>query len=277
MSPSSDSHTTSRVIRWQDGQRSELVDTLAVEEPLEIRLGYRDPRKGRTHRSVAITMRTPGDDLALALGFLFNESILDRYAAIQTIEQSADNVVRVELHDTAVFDPLRLERNFYVTSSCGVCGKSSLESLSTAGFVALTDDGFRIPLALLQELPVQLATQQELFRLTGGNHATALFNGNGQITRVTEDVGRHNAMDKLVGHCLQDNLLPLAQHGILVSGRASFELMQKTLAARCPLLVAIGAPSSLAVELAQEYNLTLVGFLNRNRCNIYNGGFRLTE
>jgi FdhD protein len=277
MSPSSDSHTTSRVIRWQDGQRSELVDTLAVEEPLEIRLGYRDPRKGRTHRSVAITMRTPGDDLALALGFLFNESILDRYAAIQTIEQSADNVVRVELHDTAVFDPLRLERNFYVTSSCGVCGKSSLESLSTAGFVALTDDGFRIPLALLQELPAQLATQQELFRLTGGNHATALFNGNGQITRVTEDVGRHNAMDKLVGHCLQDNLLPLAQHGILVSGRASFELMQKTLAARCPLLVAIGAPSSLAVELAQEYNLTLVGFLNRNRCNIYNGGFRLTE
>ncbi len=277
MSPSSDSHTTSRVIRWQDGQRSELVDTLAVEEPLEIRLGYRDPRKGRTHRSVAITMRTPGDDLALALGFLFNESIVDRSAAIQTIEQSADNVVRVELHDTAVFDPLRLERNFYVTSSCGVCGKSSLESLSTAGFVALTDDGFRIPLALLQELPVQLATQQELFRLTGGNHATALFNGNGQITRVTEDVGRHNAMDKLVGHCLQDNLLPLAQHGILVSGRASFELMQKTLAARCPLLVAIGAPSSLAVELAQEYNLTLVGFLNRNRCNIYNGGFRLTE
>jgi len=248
-----------------------------VEEPLEIRLGYRDPRKGRTHRSVAITMRTPGDDLALALGFLFNESILDRYAAIQTIEQSADNVVRVELHDTAVFDPLRLERNFYVTSSCGVCGKSSLESLSTAGFVALTDDGFRIPLALLQELPAQLATQQELFRLTGGNHATALFHGNGQITRVTEDVGRHNAMDKLVGHCLQDNLLPLAQHGILVSGRASFELMQKTLAARCPLLVAIGAPSSLAVELAQEYNLTLVGFLNRNRCNIYNGGFRLTE
>ena len=277
MSPSSDSHTTSRVIRWQDGQRSELVDTLAVEEPLEIRLGYRDPRKGRTHRSVAITMRTPGDDLALALGFLFNESIVDRSAAIQTIEQSADNVVRVELHDTAVFDPLRLERNFYVTSSCGVCGKSSLESLSTAGFVALTDDGFRIPLALLQELPAQLATQQELFRLTGGNHATALFNGNGQITRVTEDVGRHNAMDKLVGYCLQDNFLPLAQHGILVSGRASFELMQKTLAARCPLLVAIGAPSSLAVELAQEYNLTLVGFLNRNRCNIYNGGFRLTE
>ena len=158
-----------------------------------------------------------------------------------------------------------------------MCGKSSLESLSTAGFVALTDDGFRIPLALLQELPAQLATQQELFRLTGGNHATALFNGNGQITRVTEDVGRHNAMDKLVGYCLQDNLLPLAQHGILVSGRASFELMQKTLAARCPLLVAIGAPSSLAVELAQEYNLTLVGFLNRNRCNIYNGGFRLTE
>lgn len=277
MSPSAVSRTTTKIIRWRNGQRSELADTLAVEEPLEIRLGYRDPRKGRTHRSVAITMRTPGDDLALALGFLYSESILDKYAAIQSIDQSSDNVVRVELHDSAVFDPLRLERNFYVTSSCGVCGKSSLESLSTAGFIALPDDGFRIALSQLYRLLDQLSAQQKLFQLTGGNHATALFDSSGHITRVTEDVGRHNAMDKLVGHCLQNNVLPLAQHGILVSGRASFELMQKTLAARCPLLVAVGAPSSLAVELAQEYNMTLVGFLGHHGCNIYNGGFRITD
>lgn len=272
-----DSRTTARIIRWRDGKRSELTDTLAVEEPLEIRLGYRDPRKGRLHRSVAITMRTPGDDLALALGFLHSESILENLAAIQSMEQSSDNVVRIELHDSAVFDPVRLERNFYVTSSCGVCGKSSLESLSTAGFVALGDDGFRIPLALLHQVPDQLAPQQHLFRLTGGNHATALFDSQGRIARVTEDVGRHNAMDKLVGYSLQDKLLPLQRHGILVSGRASFELMQKALAARCPLVAAVGAPSSLAVELAQEYNLTLVGFLGKRGCNIYNGGFRITD
>jgi len=275
--PSSESRTTARIIRWRDGIRSEPTDTLAVEEPLEIRIGYRDPRKGRVHRSVAITMRTPGDDLALALGFLHSESILENPSAVQLIEQSSDNVVRIELQDSAVFDPLRLERNFYVTSSCGVCGKSSLESLSTAGFATIDDDGFRISLEFLYKLPDQLGPRQQLFRLTGGNHATALFDGIGRIVRVTEDVGRHNAMDKLVGHTLQDQLLPLHRHGILVSGRASFELMQKALAARCPILVAVGAPSSLAVELAQEYNLTLVGFLKKNGCNIYSGGFRITD
>lgn len=271
------SSSKSRIIRWRDGRRSEPTDTLAVEEPLEIRLGYRDQRKGRTHRSVAITMRTPGDDVALALGFLYSESIIGSADAVRSIEQPAENVVRIELHDEASFDPLRLERNFYVTSSCGVCGKSSLESLSSAGFTALQDNDFRVSLAILQRALQQLADRQPLFRLTGGNHATALFDASGTLTRVTEDVGRHNAMDKLVGHCLQHQLLPLGHHGILVSGRASFELMQKALAARCPLLAAVGAPSSLAVELAQEYNLTLAGFLGDKGCNIYSGGFRITD
>ncbi|HTR01193.1 MAG TPA: formate dehydrogenase accessory sulfurtransferase FdhD [Candidatus Acidoferrum sp.] len=269
--------TRTRIIRWRGGVRSEVDDTLATEEPLEIRLGYRDARKGRVHKSLAITMRTPGDDLALALGFLHSESIIRSLADVHTIEQVNDNVVKVELQDAATFDPLRLERNFYVTSSCGVCGKSSLESLSTAGFNAITDDGFRISLVNLQRALAQLDQHQHLFRQTGGNHATALIDADGKLGRVTEDVGRHNAMDKLVGHCMQDGLLPLSRHAILVSGRASFELMQKALAAGAPLLVAVGAPSSLAVELAQEYNLTLVGFLGANGCNIYNGAFRISE
>jgi FdhD protein len=275
--PDPTSFTAAKILRWRDGQASELLDNLAMEEPLEIRLGYRDPRKGRVHKSVAITMRTPGDDLALALGFLYSENILSGLDAIQSIEQIATNVVRIELADTASFDPVRLERNFFVTSSCGVCGKASLESLSTAGFSALQDDELTISLPHLYQLLPQLRAQQKLFQLTGGNHATALFDTSGTIVQLTEDVGRHNAMDKLVGHCLQENRLPLHKHGILVSGRASFELLQKALAARCPLLVAVGAPSSLAVELAQEYNVTLVGFLHAKGCNIYHGAFRITD
>ncbi len=277
MSPPPSSRSTTKVIRWRDGVRTELDDTLAVEEPLEIRLGYRDSRKGRVHKSIAITMRTPGDDIALALGFLYSESIISTLDLVVSLEQSAENVIRIELHDDATFDAVRLERNFYVTSSCGVCGKSSLESLSLAGFSTVQDDSFQVSLAKLQHVLLQLPEQQKLFQLTGGNHATALFDTNGNIIHLTEDVGRHNAMDKLIGHCLQQKLLPLSQHAILVSGRASFELMQKALAAGCPLLAAVGAPSSLAVELAKEYNITLVGFLNDNGCNIYNGAFRITD
>jgi FdhD protein len=276
MSDSAANPAKVRIIRWRDGVRSEVDDTLAGEEPLEIRLGFRDPRKGRTHKSVAITMRTPGDDLALALGFLYSESIIRELAHVRSLEQDGDNVVKIELHDDASFDPLRIERNFYVTSSCGVCGKSSLESLSLAGFNAVAEDGFRISLAALQHALTQLAERQPLFRQTGGNHATALVNSDGSVGRVTEDVGRHNAMDKLIGHCLQEHRLPLSQQAILVSGRASFELMQKALAAGCPLVAAVGAPSSLAMELAQEYNLTLVGFLGDSGCNIYNAAFRVS-
>lgn len=266
---------TTRIVRLRDAAATSVDDQLAVEEPLEIRLGYNDPRKGRVHRSISITMRTPGDDEALALGFLFAESIISSVASISAIDASVANVLRIELHDDARFDPLRLERHFYTTSSCGVCGKASLEALSLAGFDALGADDFQVSASVLYQLGARLRSKQQLFQRTGGNHATALFTPEGEILQVTEDVGRHNAMDKLVGLQLQSGTLPLARHGIMLSGRASFELLQKALAAGCPLVVAVGAPSSLAVELAREYNITLVGFLGTAGCNIYHGAGRI--
>lgn len=262
-------------MRLRDGRVEQVQDVLAVEEPLEIRLGYTDPRKGRTHRSVSITMRTPGSDEALALGFLYAESIVRRRADITSIDTGTANVIRIELDDNARFDPMRLERLFYTTSSCGVCGKASLEALSTAGFDALPDDTFRISADLLQTLPGKLRGHQTLFRQTGGNHGVGLFTAWGVVSHSAEDVGRHNAMDKLVGGMLQRDQLPLRDQGIILSGRASFELVQKALAAGCPMLVAVGAPSSLAVELAQEFNITLVGFLGDSGFNIYHGAARI--
>jgi FdhD protein len=220
-------------------------------------------------------MRTPGQDRALALGFLFAENIITSLASVSSIDSGTANVLRIELHDDARFDPLRLERHFYTTSSCGVCGKASLEALSLAGFDALPDDDLQVAADLLYQLPDKLRAKQSLFRQTGGNHAAAQFTIAGDLVRITEDVGRHNALDKLVGQLLQDDALPLRRHGLLLSGRASFELLQKTLAAGCPLLVAVGAPSSLAVELAREYNITLVGFLGASGCNIYHGASRI--
>jgi FdhD protein len=264
------------VLRLRDGRAETLEDVLAVEEPLEIRLGYTDPRKGRTHRSVSITMRTPGDDTALALGFLFAESIIRKPADVTSVDTSTPNVIRIELQASTSFDPLRLERLFYTTSSCGVCGKASLEALSMAGFDALPDDMFKVSAEVLQQLPGKLRERQVLFRKTGGNHAAALFNASGAIAHIAEDVGRHNAMDKLIGGMLQRNQLPLRDQGIMLSGRASFELVQKALAAGCQLLVAVGAPSSLAVELAQEFNITLAGFLGDSGFNIYHGASRIT-
>jgi FdhD protein len=269
--------TTARteVLRVRNGRAEKVQDVLAVEEPLEIRLGYTDPRKGRTHRSVSITMRTPGSDEALALGFLFSESIIRRRADITSIDAGTANVIRIEQNDYARFDQLRLERLFYTTSSCGVCGKASLEALSMAGFDALPDSALKVDAAILQQLPDKLRARQTLFQQTGGNHAVGLFNAAGVISHVAEDVGRHNAMDKLVGGLLQRNELPLRDQGILLSGRASFELVQKALAAGCQLLVAVGAPSSLAVDLAQEFNMTLAGFLGDSGFNIYHGASRI--
>lgn len=267
--------TRTNVIRLRDGRTDTVEDFIAIEEPLEIRLGYTDPRKGRVHRSISITMRTPGQDEALAVGFLYAESIIRSRAAITSIDSTTTNVVRIELEADAGFDPLRLERHFYTTSSCGVCGKASLEALSMAGFDALPDGALKVTATVLQQLPGKLREQQELFRKTGGNHAAALFDAQGVITHIAEDVGRHNAMDKLVGGLLQRGQVPLHGHGIMLSGRASFELVQKALAAGCPLLVAVGAPSSLAVELAQEFNITLAGFLGDQGFNIYHGASRI--
>ncbi|MDR2213185.1 MAG: formate dehydrogenase accessory sulfurtransferase FdhD [Pseudomonadales bacterium] len=255
----------------REGVWRQRDDSLAVEEPLEIRLGYTDPRQGRVHRSVSITMRTPGRDVDLALGFLYSESILKRLADVEQVEQNRPNVIRLELSERASFDPARLERHFYTTSSCGVCGKASLETLSLSGFDALPPLHQRFTLSSLCALPAQLRTRQPLFSATGGCHGVALFDLRGNIELVAEDVGRHNAMDKLIGALLQQNRLPLREHGILLSGRASFELLQKALSAGCPLVAAVGAPSSLAVELAQEFNIILLGFLGEGRCNVYHG------
>jgi FdhD protein len=242
---------------------------------MEIRLGYTDSRQGRMHRSIAITMRTPGDDVALALGFLYSESIIRSMADVASIDEDRANVLRIELHEHIAVDRIRLDRNFYTTSSCGMCGKASLETLSLTGFEALASNEFQIQLDLLAALPDRLREQQPLFRRTGGNHGVALFDAAGQLLLVKEDVGRHNAMDKLVGTLLQEQRLPLQDRGVLLSGRASFELLQKALAAGCPMVAAVGAPSSLAVELAQEFNLTLVGFLGQQGCNVYHGSERI--
>lgn len=261
----------------RDDVRRDTDDVVAVEEPLEIRLGYTDPHKGRLHKSVSITMRTPGDDTNLACGFLYSESIVESIADIVSIDASADNVIRIELREDKLFDLARLERHFYTTSSCGVCGKASLESLSTSGYDALRDNDFTLEDKTLRSLPDRLRKAQALFERTGGCHGTATFSRQGEIIGLTEDVGRHNAIDKLIGGMLRAHLLPMQEMGIIVSGRASFELMQKALTAGCPMLVAVGAPSSLAVELAEEFNITLVGFLNKNGYNIYHNPAAVTD
>ncbi|MBT8137148.1 MAG: formate dehydrogenase accessory sulfurtransferase FdhD [Gammaproteobacteria bacterium] len=264
--------------------RSTQPDAVAVEEPLEIRLGYSDDA-GRTARSISITMRTPGNDIELALGFLYGEGIINDAAAVNSAEHCGPpapdsglhNIVRVELADGENPDIARLERHFYSTSSCGVCGKSSLAALSLDGSVTLEKDACRFSAGSLTQLPAKLRAQQATFAATGGLHAAALFDLSGEIQLVREDVGRHNAVDKVVGSLLQARRLPAVGHGLLVSGRASFELMQKALRAGIPLLAAVGAPSSLAVSLAAEYGMTLVGFLRDGRFNIYSGERRVGQ
>ncbi|MDC1529393.1 formate dehydrogenase accessory sulfurtransferase FdhD [Gammaproteobacteria bacterium] len=263
------SNTTISITKVRESERGETQDIVAMEEPLEIRLGYTDPLKGRVHRSISITMRTPGDDINLACGFLYSESIISSIDEVSTIDDRADNVIRIELKEDRVFDLSRIERHFYTTSSCGVCGKASLEALSTTGYDALLDNTFSINHKNLCGIGARLKEKQSLFQKTGGCHATATFDAHGNIIAITEDVGRHNAMDKLIGGMLRARLLPMQDMGIIVSGRASFELMQKALVAGCPMLAAVGAPSSLAIELAQEFNITLIGFLRSSGYNIY--------
>lgn len=270
------------VRRVKDGRPARVGDAVAVEEPLEIRLGYDGP-DGRLARSLSITMRTPGDDLALAAGFLFGEGIVREAGEIASLAHCGPpapgkdhrNVVRVELAPGVAVDLARLERHFYTTSSCGVCGKTSLEALSVRARHRIPPPRPMIAAHRLGALPAALGARQRVFGETGGLHGAGLFGGDGRLLDVREDVGRHNALDKLVGAVLLDGGLPLAERGILLSGRASFELMQKALMAGCPLVAAVGAPSSLAVELAREHSITLVGFLRPRRFNIYAGEDRI--
>ncbi|MBT6042015.1 MAG: formate dehydrogenase accessory sulfurtransferase FdhD [Gammaproteobacteria bacterium] len=271
MTDSENNSSSTSIIRIRANDKSELEDIVAVEEPLEIRLGFTDQHKGRIHKSISITMRTPGDDVNLACGFLFSESIISNISDIDTIDDSAENVIRIELNEDRVFDLSRIDRHFYTTSSCGVCGKASLEALSTSGYDALLDNTFTISQKNLCGLGAKLRDKQSLFHQTGGCHATGTFNADGNVIDVTEDVGRHNAMDKLIGSMLRSRLLPMQNMGIIVSGRTSFELIQKALVAGCPMLVSVGAPSSLAIGLAEEFNITLIGFLSSTGFNLYHG------
>lgn len=257
-------------------------DDVATEEPLEIRLGFSAPDGVRAQKSISITMRTPGSDAELALGFLFGEGIINSVADVEMVRPCGPpaanglvNVIRVELAADVEPDLERLERNFYTSSSCGVCGKASLEAVAVHGRSPIAESQFSIRGSLLGALPDELVKRQTNFSKTGGIHASALFDSSGNISLVCEDVGRHNALDKLIGNLLADKKVPLLNHGILVSGRASFELLQKAMVAGCPLVAAVGAPSSLAIELAEEFRMTLAGFLAADRFNIYSNPQRI--
>ncbi|WP_405774260.1 formate dehydrogenase accessory sulfurtransferase FdhD [Streptomyces sp. NBC_01538] len=268
-----------RVIRVRDGVVSARPDTLVAEEPMEIRLNG---------KPIAITMRTPGDDFALAVGFLVSEGVLAEQRELRNIVYCAGatadgsntyNVVDVSTAADVVLPDITLERNVYTTSSCGLCGKASLDAVRTTARWAI-DDGpdappVRLAPELLASLPDRLRASQQVFDRTGGLHAAALFTEEGELLDIREDVGRHNAVDKLVGRALQNGDLPLSRTILLVSGRASFELAQKAVMAGIPVLAAVSAPSSLAVDLAAESGLTLVGFLRGANMNVYAGEDRI--
>ena len=263
-------------------QTTETPDLLAVEEPLEIRIEF-GKEGAREQKSISVTMRTPGNDLELALGFLFTEGIINSYTDVANIHHCADpqtpeereNVVKAELNPNLELDLERLQRHFYTTSSCGVCGKASIEAVEAMHCPVLPVSGFSVAASLVHSLPDRLRKEQAVFEHTGGIHAAALFDAEGKLQLMREDVGRHNAVDKLIGAALFKGLIPLSQSLILVSGRASFELVQKSLAAGIPVLAAVGAPSSLAVSLATEFNMTVLGFVRNNRFNIYSADHRI--
>jgi FdhD protein len=272
------------ITRVKLGVREDRTDQLALEEPLEVQLSTTSgDEAGRAWKTVAITMRTPGQDRELAAGFLFGEGILRSVREMETIyssgarygKQEYQNRVRVALKPGTTFDLNRLERNFYMSSSCGVCGKTSLEALLTSGFAPLPDAGWTVSGTLIESLPERLRKAQPVFDQTGGLHAAGLFSLDGEALVVREDVGRHNAVDKVVGTRLLAGHEQNPAQILVVSGRASFELVQKTVAAGIPMLVAVGAPSSLAVQLAQEFGVTLAGFVRPGGFNIYTGAQRI--
>ena len=246
------------VVRLPDGRTER--DRVAVEEPLEIRIGG---------RPVAVTMRTPGHDEELALGFCLSEGL--RPTAARLPDDLAANTVEV---DAPGLDPARLQRSFYTSSSCGVCGKGALEAVEVEA--PRVESELRVPLALVAALPARLGEAQAAFAATGGLHATGLFSAEGELLCAREDVGRHNAMDKVIGWAFVADRLPLAASILCVSGRLSFELVQKAAVAGCPLLVAVGAPSSLAVDLASDRGITLCGFVRGGSANVYTEPWRIS-
>ena len=276
--PRRGSKTKTRVRVVEDGRVRVRPDALATEEPMEIRL-----IAGGQRQTVAVTMRTPGADFELAAGFLYGEGIISSPEEIKKISYCVDpdvdaeqqyNIVNVELRGGREYDLRPLERHFYTTSACGVCGKASLEQLELRGCPVIPP-GPEMAAEKIYALPEKLREAQGLFEATGGLHAAALFDAEGELGALREDVGRHNATDKLLGWAFLEGRLPLRDHAVMVSGRSSFEILQKCLTAGVPIVCAISAPSSLAVDVARRFNITLVGFLRGNRFNVYSAPERV--
>jgi FdhD protein len=269
MRPPARSLEFTQVTEWKDGTVHSQQDSIAAEEPLEIRVDG---------TPLSVTMRTPGNDLELAAGFLLTEGIIESRNQLAMdcagVPDSAakSNIVELQLNNTQ-FTVEKLQRNFFAASSCGICGKASIEAIRHRGLRA-PDSDFRVPPEVLCRLPEALRADQPVFDRTGGLHAAALFDVQGNLIALREDIGRHNAVDKLVGWALLEDRLPLSNFIMLVSGRGGFEIVQKALAAGIPVLASVSAPSSLAVKLARELGLTLVGFLRGQRFVVYSGNFR---
>ena len=280
------------IVRFDNNAKESVEDLVATEEPLEIRIGF-GPALEREQKSISVTMRTPGNDFELALGFLFTEGIIESVNQIHQIKyctelnslENKENIVRVELKPEVDIDFSKLNRNFYTTSSCGVCGKESIESVKTVCRYINNDGTFTVTASVILSLPEKLRSQQSVFEHTGGIHASALFSEDGQILILREDVGRHNALDKLIGACVGSSLfsnklnltIPFSKYILLLSGRASFELIQKAAMSGITIVCAVGAPSSLAIEMAESLGITLIGFLRGNRFNIYTNPNRISS
>ncbi len=257
----------------------EELDNLAIEEPLEIRIGHYENGKLK-HRAISITMRTPGSDFELATGFLFTEGIIQRRNQIENIKYCGDakkpsNTVRVDLAPDTTLDFKKLERHFYTSSSCGVCGKSSLNALATGAQTIDSKDAFSVSESIIRMLPERLRNAQNVFDETGGLHAAGIFDQTGKLLELREDVGRHNALDKIIGTEFLKGSIPLSKRILFLSGRSSFELVQKAVMAQIPIIAAVSAPSSLAVDAAIEFGVTLLGFVRDDKFNIYSNGDRI--
>ncbi|HEX4826242.1 MAG TPA: formate dehydrogenase accessory sulfurtransferase FdhD [Candidatus Polarisedimenticolaceae bacterium] len=293
MSGRADSTSEARIIVFDDGRREARSDDLATEEPLEIRLRAASRNENDTlplhgprrpaHRAVAVTMRTPGADAELAAGFLYGEGVLRKAEEISAVgycdDPSVDeakrlNIVNVDLLTAELPDLEALHRHFHVSSACGVCGKTSLDALRLNA-PAPIGPGPVVPAASLTTLPEKLRSEQGIFATTGGLHAAGLFDESGELLAVREDVGRHNAVDKLIGWAFLSGRLPLSNHVLMVSGRTSYEILQKAVMAGVPIVCAVSAPSTLAVSVARDFGVTLIGFLRGGRFNVYAGAERV--
>jgi FdhD protein len=268
--------TSMRIRKISNNEAFDTNDQLAIEEPLEIQLQF-GAADNRLQKTISVTMRTPGHDWELAAGFLFTEGIIRNNQEILFIEQDGHdkNKMVVGLQENADPNLQKLERNFYTTSSCGVCGKSSIDAIKTISAYTNEPDAICLKADMFYSLHDIVRERQAIFDTTGGLHASALFDMQGNFLMLREDIGRHNALDKLIGTALLNEQLPLSNNILLLSGRASFELIQKASMAGIKLITAVGAPSSLAVELAKECNITLIGFLRDERFNIYSGEQRI--